>query len=505
MQSWLHGLQTMDPQSWLLALGLFVLLLTAIIVYLLLRLKNDKQSLTQSFAEAGCALIEQSALNQKEATRSVMSEENAHLRMELSERFTTLTASQRQELMQFSGLVTQMGQATTEVANKMREEVTSNLTSLSDRFTTLNQSQRDQLLQFSQLVTQMSQATTDANTKMREEMTTNITTLTNAIKAELTDVRNTMNAQIESMRTNNEKKLDQMRLTVEEKLQSTLETRLTESFKQVAAQLKEVETGLGEMRHLAGQVGELKRVLTNVKTRGTFGEMQLNAILEDILTPDQYEANVATRPASRDRVEFAIKLPGQNDQGFVWLPIDAKFPIEDWQHLEEARLANDLNAIDAAGKALETRLKTEAKKIHEKYVEVPYTTEFAVLFLPSEALYAECLRRPGLAQHLQNTFRVTVAGPTVLASLLNSLQMGFRTLAIQKRSAEVWEILGKVKGEFEKFTKVIDQIDKQVETVKNSIASVRTRTNVMNRNLRNVESLPGDENSITMMLENKGE
>ena len=458
MQHWFNGLLTMNPESWMIALALLCAALIVLIFALLMRAKNDREALTQTLAASQEALIEKAAADNKEATRQVLSAENTHLRMELSERFNTLTHSQRNELMQFSQLVTQMGQATTET-----------------------------------------------NTKMRQEMTINLAALTDSIKKELTEVRTTMNAQIETMRAGNEKKLDQMRQTVEEKLQSTLETRLTESFKQVAAQLKEVETGLGEMRHLAGQVGELKRVLTNVKTRGTFGEMQLGAILEDILTPDQYEANVATRPNSRDRVEFAIKLPGQNDQGFVWLPIDAKFPVEDWQRLEEARVANDLDGIEAAGKALETRLKGEAKKIHEKYVEVPYTTEFAVLFLPSEALYAECLRRPGLAQFVQNTYRVTIAGPTVLASLLNSLQMGFRTLAIQKRSAEVWEILGKVKAEFEKFTKVIDQIDKQVETVKNSIASVRTRTNVMSRNLRNVESLPGDENSITMLLDNKGE
>lgn len=458
MQHWFNGLLTMNPESWMIALALLCAALIVLIFALLMRAKNDREALTQTLAASQEALIEKAAADNKEATRQVLSAENTHLRMELSERFNTLTHSQRNELMQFSQLVTQMGQATTET-----------------------------------------------NTKMRQEMTINLAALTDSIKKELAEVRTTMNAQIETMRAGNEKKLDQMRQTVEEKLQSTLETRLTESFKQVAAQLKEVETGLGEMRHLAGQVGELKRVLTNVKTRGTFGEMQLGAILEDILTPDQYEANVATRPNSRDRVEFAIKLPGQNDQGFVWLPIDAKFPVEDWQRLEEARVANDLDGIEAAGKALETRLKGEAKKIHEKYVEVPYTTEFAVLFLPSEALYAECLRRPGLAQFVQNTYRVTIAGPTVLASLLNSLQMGFRTLAIQKRSAEVWEILGKVKAEFEKFTKVIDQIDKQVETVKNSIASVRTRTNVMSRNLRNVESLPGDENSITMLLDNKGE
>ncbi|MBO7173438.1 MAG: DNA recombination protein RmuC [Burkholderiaceae bacterium] len=442
----------------MIALALLCAALVALVFVLLIRGKNDREALMLTLAAHQEALLQKAASETKEATRQVLSSENTHLRMELSDRFNTLTNSQRDELMQFSQLVTQMGQATTET-----------------------------------------------NTQMRQEMTINLAALTDSIKKELAEVRSTMNAQIETMRAGNEKKLDQMRMTVEEKLQSTLETRLTESFKQVAAQLKEVETGLGEMRHLAGQVGELKRVLTTVKTRGTFGEMQLGAILEDILTPEQYEANVATRPNSRDRVEFAIKLPGQNDQGFVWLPIDAKFPIEDWQRLEEARVANDLDGIEAAAKALETRLKGEAKKIHEKYVEVPYTTEFAVLFLPSEALYAECLRRPGLAQFVQNTYRVTIAGPTVLASLLNSLQMGFRTLAIQKRSAEVWEILSKVKAEFEKFTKVIDQIDKQVETVKNSIASVRTRTNVMSRNLRNVESLPGDENSITMLLDNKGE
>ena len=458
MQNWFNGLMMLDAQSWMIALAILCLLLVATLLVLLLRGKNEHDALSLTLAEAQETLLQQASAQNKEATRQVLSEENTHLRMELNERLNSLTHSQRNELMQFSQLVSQMGQATTETS-----------------------------------------------TKMRQEMTMNLTALTNSIKAELAEVRNTMNAQIENMRTGNEKKLDQMRLTVEEKLQSTLETRLTESFKQVAAQLKEVETGLGEMRHLAGQVGELKRVLTNVKTRGTFGEMQLGAILEDILTPEQYEANVATRPNSRDRVEFAIKLPGQNDQGFVWLPIDAKFPVEDWQRLEEARVANDLDGVEAAGKALEVRLKGEAKKIHEKYVEVPFTTEFAVLFLPSEALYAECLRRPGLAQFIQNNYRVTIAGPTVLASLLNSLQMGFRTLAIQKRSAEVWEILGKVKAEFEKFTKVIDQIDKQVETVKNSIASVRTRTNVMSRNLRNVESLPGDENSITMLIDQKGE
>ena len=242
-----------------------------------------------------------------------------------------------------------------------------------------------------------------------------------------------------------------MRRTVDEKLHATLEQRLGESFKLVSDRLEQVHRGLGEMQTLAAGVGDLKRVLTNVKTRGTWGEVQLSALLEQLLTADQFAANVATRPGSGERVDFAIRLPGKDDGAVVWLPIDAKYPIEDYQRLLDAQERADPVAVEEASRAIETRLKNEAKSIHEKYVSPPHTTDFAMLYLPLEGLYAEALRRPGLAETLQRDFRVSIAGPTTLAALLNSLQMGFRTLAIEQRSAEVWAVLGAVKTEFGKF------------------------------------------------------
>ena len=361
----------------------------------------------------------------------------------------------------------------------------------------LSQSQQQNMVGFADLIQKMNQGNASTQLQAREALKAQVTQLSSGINQELNGIRETLNRQLQTLQTNNDAKLEQMRQTVETKLQSTLETRLSESFKQVAAHLKEVETGLGEMRTIASQVGELKRVLTNVKTRGTFGEVQLGAILENII-PNHYEENVATRPKSNDRVEFAIKMPGANEGEFVWLPIDSKFPVEDYQKLEQAREEGDAEAAERYAKAFENRIKSEAKKIHVKYVEVPYTTEFALMFLPSESLYAECLKRAGMIETLQNDYRVTVAGPTVLSALLNSLQMGFRTLAIQKRSAEVWSVLGQVKSEFAKFAEALDTMEKRVDSVKNAIAGVRTRTNVMGKRLRDVEELPGEKKSDSL-------
>ena len=361
----------------------------------------------------------------------------------------------------------------------------------------LSQSQQQNMVGFADLIQKMNQGNASTQLQAREALKAQVTQLSSGINQELNGIRETLNRQLQTLQTNNDAKLEQMRQTVETKLQSTLETRLSESFKQVAAHLKEVETGLGEMRTIASQVGELKRVLTNVKTRGTFGEVQLGAILENII-PNHYEENVATRPKSNDRVEFAIKMPGANEGEFVWLPIDSKFPVEDYQKLEQAREEGDAEAAERYAKAFENRIKSEAKKIHDKYVEVPYTTEFALMFLPSESLYAECLKRSGMIETLQNDYRVTVAGPTVLSALLNSLQMGFRTLAIQKRSAEVWSVLGQVKSEFTKFAEALDTMEKRVDSVKNAIAGVRTRTNVMGKRLRDVEELPGEKKSDSL-------
>jgi DNA recombination protein RmuC len=320
--------------------------------------------------------------------------------------------------------------------------------------------------------------------------------LTEANDRRFAEVRATIEQRLKDIEANNSAKLEEMRRTVDEKLHATLEQRLGESFKLVSDRLEQVHRGLGEMQTLAAGVGDLKKVLTNVKTRGTWGEVQLEALLEQLLTVDQYAKNVATVPKSADRVEFAIKLPGRAEQGSaatpVWLPIDAKFPREDYERLIDAQERADPVAVEEASRALEARIRAEARTISEKYVSPPHTTDFALLFLPTEGLYAEVLRRPGLTDLLQRDYRVTIAGPTTLTALLNSLQMGFRTLAIERRSSEVWQVLGAVKTEFGKFGDVLAKTKAQLETVTRSIEAAETRTRMMNRKLRDVEALPGD-------------
>ncbi|MCA3776964.1 MAG: DNA recombination protein RmuC [Burkholderia sp.] len=323
-----------------------------------------------------------------------------------------------------------------------------------------------------------------------------LTQLTEANDRRIGEVRATLEQRLKEIETNNAAKLEEMRRTVDEKLHATLEQRLGESFKLVSDRLEQVHRGLGEMQTLAAGVGDLKKVLTNVKTRGTWGEVQLEALLEQMLTPDQYAKNVATVPKSTERVEFAIRLPGRDsgtrDAPPVWLPIDAKFPREDYERLIDAQERADAVAVEEAARALETRVRQEARTIAEKYVAPPHTTDFALLFLPTEGLYAEILRRPGLTDLLQRDYRVTVAGPTTLTALLNSLQMGFRTLAIEQRSSEVWQVLGAVKTEFGKFGDVLARTKSQLETVTRSIELAEQRTRVMNRKLKQVEALPGD-------------
>ncbi len=294
-------------------------------------------------------------------------------------------------------------------------------------------------------------------------------------------------SRLTAIQADNASKLEDMRRTVDEKLHATLEQRLGESFKLVSDRLEQVHRGLGEMQHLAAGVGDLKRVLTNVKTRGTWGEVQLAALLEQLLTREQFAANVAMRPGSSERVDFAIRLPGRDDGAEVWLPLDAKFPIEDYQRLIDA---SDAAAAEEAAKAIELRIRAEARSIHEKYVAPPHTTDFAILYLPVEGLYAEALRRPGLSESLQRDFRVTLAGPTTLAAMLNSLQMGFRTLAIEQRSAEVWAVLGAVKTEFGKFGEALAHTRKKLDEASNSISKAETRTRQLSRRLKAVEALP---------------
>ena len=327
--------------------------------------------------------------------------------------------------------------------------------------------------------------------RFADTLTEQLGKLSEANERRLNEVRQAVDARLLALQEGNEKKLDQMRATVDEKLHATLEQRLGESFKQVADRLDQVHKGLGEMQTLARDVGSLSRVLNNVKTRGIFGETQLAGLLEQVFTPEQYAANVATVPGSNERVEFAIRLPGQRSDGVpLWLPIDAKFPREDYERLLDAQERADPLAVEAAAKAIETQLRKEAKTIREKYVAPPHTTDFGILFVPTEGLYAEALRRPGLLEALQREFKVMLVGPTTLLATLTSLQMGFRTLALEKRSAEVWEVLGAVKTEFGKFGDVLAKTKKKLAEASDTIDAAAVRTRAMERRLRGVESLP---------------
>lgn len=311
----------------------------------------------------------------------------------------------------------------------------------------------------------------------------------------------TVESKLSDIQKDNERRLEQMRQTVEEKLQSTLETRLSASFKQVGDQLESVYKQLGEMQVLAQGVGNLEKVLTNVKARGMWGELQAERILQEILLPEQYLKNVVTKRTSRDPVEFAVKLPGSQEGEHVLLPIDSKFPREDYERLCTATETSDVEAIKALRKALERRILDESKDIRDKYIDVPYTTDFAVLFLPIEGLYAEILSIPGLQDRIQREFHVMIAGPATLASLLNSLQMGFRTLAIEKKSSEVWHVLGEVKTEYGKFGIVLDSVKKKLSSASNEIDNAFTRHRAMGRKLRSVEAVETDSDVTALELE----
>jgi DNA recombination protein RmuC len=323
-----------------------------------------------------------------------------------------------------------------------------------------------------------------------ESLQARLEKLNETTERRLGEVRQTLEGRLKDIQADNAAKLEQMRQTVDEKLQSTLEARLGESFRLVSERLEQVQRGLGEMQSLATGVGDLKRVLGNVKTRGIFGEVQLAGILEQMLTPEQYATNVAPKPGSAERVEFAVRLPGAADRPDqpVWLPIDAKFPREDYERLLDAQERADADAAAAAGAALERRIRDEARSVAQKYVAPPHTTDFAILFLPTEGLYAEILRRPGLVEALQREQRIVVAGPTTLSATLSSLRMGFRTLAIEQRSSEVWQVLGAVRTEFGKFGAVLDKVHRQIATVDKTLSEAGSRTRAIERKLRGVEA-----------------
>ena len=327
------------------------------------------------------------------------------------------------------------------------------------------------------------------------EVTSQVKLLTDESRSRIEGLRSTISEQLTEIRNENEKKLEEMRKTVDEKLQGTLERRFNESFKVVGDQLEAVYKGLGEMKNLAAGVGDLKNVLTNVKVRGTWAEYQLEAILQQILTPDQYERNVATKSDSSDRVEFAIRRPGPSNspESPVWLPIDAKFPQEDYIRLMEASRSGDVEGVEQSTKALIRSVTASAKTITEKYVDPPHTTDFAVMYLPTEGLYAEVVRQPGLIEEFQTKYRVTVAGPVTMGALLNSLRLGFRTLVIEQRASEVWQVLAAVKSEFEKFGEALEKVKRRLNSASDAIEQTDVRTRAIERKLRGVEQLPSDQ------------
>jgi len=364
---------------------------------------------------------------------------------------------------------------------------------------------RDELRQHraesSESVHRLSESLVHAQTSLAHAQAQQIETLRAGLERQVQVLKTTVDDRLRTMQDDNAAKLDQMRQTVDEKLQSTLESRLGESFRQVSERLEQVYKGLGEMQVLATGVGDLRRVLANVKTRGTWGEVQLATLLEQVLAPDQYACNVATSDTGSERVEFAIRLPGRNSHdGPVWLPIDSKFPLEDYQSLLDASDRVDTAAIEEAGRRLVTRVKNSAKEISSKYLNPPHTTDFAIMFLPNEGLYAEVLRRPGLADCLQRDHRIVIAGPTTLWGILTSFQMGFRTLAIERRSTEVWALLGAVKTEFARFGAVLDGIQKNLHRAATKIDEARRGTRTIQRKLSDVQELPAADS--TALLEN---
>ena len=380
------------------------------------------------------------------------------------------------------------------VAKQAGSEVRGSGDFLIDQFRSMRRELSDQSRQTREEILGQLSAARESNERSSREARTDLgkelRDFQQSLSSQMLQIASMVERRLELLQAANEAKLEEMRRTVDEKLHATLEQRLGESFQQVALRLEEVHRGLGEMQSLAQDVGDLRKTLGNVKTRGILGEAQLGALLEQFLAPGQYQSEVRTNPASAERVDFAVKLPGSVDGEMIWLPIDAKFPLEDFQRLMDAYERTDTDEIARSGKAMEDRLLLEARRIHEKYVIPPATTPFALLFLPFESLYAEALRRPGLSDRIQRELQVTLVGPTTLAAFLSSLQLGFRTLAISRRSDEVWKVLGSVKTEFGKFGEALESAKKRLDLARDDMDSVSRRTRAVDRRLRDIEAMP---------------
>ena len=431
-------------------------------------LQQELFGMMQTVSERTERQLREQVLLSAQGTRQELSATLAQFQQGVTQQMTTVSGLQSEHMRGFSEQLARLAATNNEQLEKMREGI-----AIQSR--NARSEQADAMKRFSDTLSQTLATLTESNAKRMSE------------------VRATLEEKIRELQSDNARKLEEMRQTVDEKLHATLEQRLGESFKQVSERLEKVHQGLGEMQQLAMGVGDLKRVLTNVKTRGTWGEVQLEMLLEQMMTPEQYAKNVETVPGSGAIVEFAIRLPGKGDDMHpVWLPVDSKFPKEQYERLMEASECADADGVAVAGKELERAVRLQAKTIAEKYLAPPHTTDFALLFLPTEGLYAEVMRRPGLADELQRTHRISIAGPSTLSALLNSLQMGFRTLALEKRSSEVWEILGAVKTEFAKFGDALDATKKVLERAARNIDDAQIRTRQMSRKLKRVEALPAE-------------
>lgn len=460
------------------------------------------------------------------ALENALREEQRSGRGELREQLEAMTRQQDARMDGFGRNLTDLSTRTdqrldllrdslTDDARKGREEnsnlqqqmaqlLGARLQEVRDQLDTFGQQQQVRMEAFARQLASLQQALVEDTRKGREEgvqlqqrfgelLGQRLVELTQRNETGINEMRQTLEARLKDLQGDNAAKLELMRQTVDEKLQSTLNTRLDSSFKLVSERLEQVQRGLGEMQQLATGVGDLKRVLSNVKNRGGWGEVQLDNILEQTLTAEQYARGVKVRPDSGEMVDFAVRLPGRgNDEAPVWLPIDSKFPREDYERLLDAQEAGDVEAVRSSGNQLERAIRIQARSISEKYIVPPHTTDFAVMFLPTEGLYAEVIRRAGLVDALQREHRVVIAGPTTFTALLNSLQMGFRTLAIEQRSSEVWSLLGAVKSEFGKFAGILEKAEKQINTVGKSLGEASRKTRTIERKLRGVESLSAD-------------
>jgi len=491
------------------------LFLAVIFVWLLLKGRSGSQ-------EAALALQQQKALlDQHSAALVALAQQVTGLAAatpaeldRLRESVSGQLALQRQDLSGQLGLAQQanaaqtatIGQSLATAFEQFSAALAGQGTQGSERAEALRKTLADQLTALNTSVMADARAARDEAAQQlknfREELSAQMARMSEANRQSGQDLRQAVELRLKELQTDNAQKLEAMRHTVDEKLQSTLEARLGESFKQVSERLEQVHRGLGEMQSIAVGVGDLKRVLTNVKTRGGWGEIQLGNLLEQLLTTEQFAAQVAVRPGSGERVDFGIKLPGKGaaNEAPVWIPIDAKFPVEDYQRLMDAHERADLAAIDVAAMALEGAVRKQAKSIGEKYIHPPHTTDFGLLYLPTEGLYAEVLRRPGLADDLQREYRVIVTGPTTISALLNSLQMGFRSLAIEKRSSDVWQMLGAVKTEFGKFGEVLDKVGEKLDLAQKQLQQTGVRSRAIHRQLRQIEAMPVEQSKAMLAL-----